>query len=116
MSAWQSEMTPHDWQYVMDKQKENNMGVPYSHISLEEGDSNRKSYEKLRIGLDTVKEILDKVQTNWKGISKEWCSCNYQTDSYSFHIPPNKYCPLCKATINNDHYHCGVCSKILQVG
>ena len=86
------------------------MGVPYSHISPEEGEVNRK------FNMDTVQEILDQVEVNWKGISIDWCSCNYANDSYSFHIPPNKYCPICNATIDNDHYHCGACSKVTQVG
>jgi len=86
------------------------MGIPYSHISLEEGEGNRK------FNLGKVQEILDKVQVNWEGISKEWCSCPYGADGYDMHIPPNKHCPLCKATIDNDHYHCGACSKVSQVG
>jgi len=112
MSTWESEMTPKEWESIM--------GVPYSHISLEEGEANRKFNMERGMkkpwNMEKVQQVLDKVQPNWEAISREWCSCNYHIDSYSFHVPPNKHCPLCKAIIDNDHYHCGACSKVTQVG
>ena len=67
--------------------------------------------------MNKVQEVLDQVQVNWKAISTEWCTCAMRKDgSYDFHIAPNENCPVCKATIDNDHYHCGVCSKVTQVG
>jgi len=102
MSTWESEMTPKEWEDVM--------GVPYSHISMEEGEANRK------FNMDKVKEVLDQIKINWEAASTEWCSCPHGTNGYDSHIPPNISCPICKASIDNDHYHCGVCSKISQVG
>ena len=71
------------------------MGVPYSHISPEEQVSNR---------------LLNSV--------KEWCTCDLDTESaYTFHVPANRFCALCKGTNERqDHYHCGVCVKLVQVG
>jgi hypothetical protein len=71
------------------------MGVPYSHISLEEQEANKKFNE-----------------------IKEWCTCNSDTESaYTFHVPSNRFCSLCKVTNERqDHYHCGVCCKLTQVG
>ena len=67
--------------------------------------------------MEKVQEVLDKVQINWEAIGTEWCSCTMRKDgSYDFHIAPNETCPVCKAAIDNDHYHCGVCSKVTQVG
>jgi len=48
MSTWESEMTTKEW--------ENVMGVPYSHISPEEGEANRQ------FNMAKVKEILDQTQ------------------------------------------------------
>lgn len=74
--------------------------------------------------MEKVQQVLDRVQTNWDTLAKEWCTCsqdgeglwNGASEGYTFHCPPNLKCPLCKASIDNDHYHCGVCSKISQVG
>ena len=48
----------------------------------------------------------------------DWCSCNLDTESaYTFHVPANRFCALCKSTNERlDHYHCGVCIKLTQVG
>ena len=71
------------------------MGVPYSHISPEEQVTNR---------------MLNKI--------KEWCTCNLDTElAYTLHVPSNRFCSLCKGTNERqDHYHCGVCCKLTQVG
>ena len=71
------------------------MGVPYSHISPEEQVTNR---------------MLNKI--------KEWCTCNLDTElAYTLHVPSNRFCSLCKSTNERlDHYHCGVCCKLTQVG
>ena len=51
-----------------------------------------------------------------------WCSCTEKDINWdighSFHISPNVYCPLCKdePPLNNDHYHCHVCTKLPQIG
>jgi hypothetical protein len=74
--------------------------------------------------MEKVQQVLDRVQTNWDTLAKEWCTCsqdgeglwNGASEGYTFHCPPNLKCPLCKVSIDNDHYHCGVCSKISQVG
>ena len=64
-----------------------------------------------------VQEVLDQVEINWEAVSTEWCSCELREDgAYDFHIAPNQICPVCKASIDNDHYHCGICSKVTQVG
>lgn len=53
---------------------------------------------------------------------KHWCSCEYNDESYAFHIPPYKVCAICKGVrkdegiMKQDHYHCGVCSKLTQIG
>ena len=65
---------------------------------------------------DTVEQIMNHMNTKWEGLSQEWCTCSQGNEGYTFHCPPNLKCPLCKATIDNDHYHCGVCAKISQVG
>ena len=48
----------------------------------------------------------------------EWCVCTLDAKSaYDFHVPANRFCPLCKGTNKRyDHYHCGVCVKLTQVG
>lgn len=48
----------------------------------------------------------------------EWCSCDTMfEDVYSFHVGPNLYCGICKSSgCDNDHYHCGYCLKLSQVG
>ena len=67
--------------------------------------------------MDKVNELLEKVEINWEAISREWCNCDMRGDgSYDFHVPPNETCPICKASIDNDHYHCGACSRVTQVG
>lgn len=65
---------------------------------------------------DIAQQILNSLDVNWTEVSKAWCSCEYSEDTYAWHIPPNKHCGICKSSIDNDHYHCGVCSKTSQVG
>ena len=71
---------------------------------------------------DTVEQIMNHMNTNWDKLSQEWCTCSEDvalssiSGGYTFYCPPNLECPLCKVSINNDHYHCGVCAKISQVG
>jgi len=112
MSTWESEMTPKEWEDVM--------GVPYSHISLEEQEANRKFNEQKGMEEpwtnDKVQQVLSQVESNWSQLAREWCNCVDYNGDYTFFVPPNRHCSLCKATINNDHYHCGACSKISQVG
>ena len=103
MSTWESEMTSEEWEKVM--------GVSYSHISLDEQKVNRQ------FNLDMVQNLLDKLQVNWEAVAKEWCSCELDPEElYALHIPPNKRCAICKSIMDNDHYHCGVCSKVCLVG
>jgi len=91
MSTWESEMTPKEWEGVM--------GVPYSHISPEE-------------------QVANLILNNKMKKRIEWCTCNLDTESaYTFHVPGNRFCSLCKSTNERqDHYHCGVCGKLTQVG
>ena len=54
--------------------------------------------------------------------AKKWCSCNLGQEGYDFHVPPNKECVICKVErqddgkMDNDHYHCGACLKLSQIG
>jgi len=64
-----------------------------------------------------VQEVLDQVEINWEAVSTEWCDCTMREDgTYDFHIAPNQLCPVCKDSIDNDHYYCGICSRVTQVG
>jgi len=53
---------------------------------------------------------------------KNWCSCNLGQEAYGFHVPPNKECAICARVrrddgkMDNDHYHCGACMKLSQIG
>ena len=51
-------------------------------------------------------------------IMMSWCNCDSMfEDSYHFHLAPNQFCSICKKTdFNADHYHCGYCLKLSQVG
>ena len=67
--------------------------------------------------MDKVQEVLDQVEVNWEAVSTESCTCEMRKEgAYDFHIAQNETCPVCKDSIDNDHYHCGVCSKVTQVG
>ena len=63
----------------------------------------------------------------------EWCECfennlveEYDIASYSFLVPPDKDCSICpkdrgkewfvEDTIILDHYHCTICTKLIQIG
>ena len=59
---------------------------------------------------------LKKEGKDWIMEAKKWCSCNLGEEAYSYHIPPDKDCAICRVTIDNDHYHCGACLKLSQIG
>ena len=61
-------------------------------------------------------EQLQKI--DWAEMTRRWCSCDSMyEDLYSFHEPPFKFCLICKTDeCDNDHYHCGSCLKLSQVG
>ena len=65
---------------------------------------------------DIVRQLMNHMNCHWEVVSKEWCNCDYHVEAYDIHIPPNKECPLCHSSIDNDHYHCGTCSKVSQIG
>ena len=49
---------------------------------------------------------------------KSWCNCDSMfEDFYHFHITPKQFCGICKRDgFKKDHYHCGYCLKLSQVG
>ncbi|GIT01608.1 MAG: hypothetical protein Ct9H300mP11_00800 [Chloroflexota bacterium] len=49
---------------------------------------------------------------------RSWCKCDSMfEDFYHFHVAPNQFCSICqKDEFNADHYHCGYCLKLSQVG
>ena len=66
--------------------------------------------------IDKVQHIMNHLGTDWKSMAKNWCECDNINNTFDFHIPPNRWCALCKEKINNDHYHCGECSRLSQIG
>lgn len=48
---------------------------------------------------------------------KNWCNCDTLESIYDIHIAPNTYCLVCKIDdYDDDHYHCGTCLKLTQIG
>ena len=103
--------------------RKEDMGVAYSHLTKEEMERNRKLNEgrgarKVEgtttiFPLEKAKEEVD----DWlRKEAKKWCSCNLGQEGYDFHVSPNKHCGICKEEIDNDHYHCGACLKLSQIG
>jgi len=100
------------------------MGVSYSHLTKEEiarnlkfnEGSGAKKMEATNLGFDSL-ERTRKELGDWLGREEtKWCICNMGQEGYDYHIPPNKECAICKDKIDNDHYHCGACLQLSQIG
>ena len=46
-------------------------------------------------------------------IKKLWCRCIDPKPETSHYIRQEQICPICERWNPKDHYHCGICSKIL---
>ncbi|GIS93500.1 MAG: hypothetical protein CM1200mP22_07370 [Dehalococcoidia bacterium] len=83
----------------------------------------RLIYKRLADGIDSrarpegnpIMGIADRTKLE---AIKSWCSCDSMfEDYYHFHVGPREFCTICKSdSLNNDHYHCGYCLKLSQVG
>jgi len=107
------------------------MGVPYSHLTKEEIAKNLRFNEgrgakKVEM---TRKDIGDRLEKEgMKGrleegkpfksfdVSGKWCTCNMGEVTYNYHIPSLQFCVLCRVELDNDHYHCGACMRLSQIG
>ena len=49
-------------------------------------------------------------------VTGKWCTCNMGLDSYDYHVPHLQFCVLCRVELDNDHYHCGACMRLSQIG
>jgi len=113
------------------------MGVPYSHLTQEEIERNlqfnagrgARKMEGTNFMERTRKDIGDRLEKEgMKGrleegkpfkpfdVSGKWCTCNMGEESYTFYIPSLQFCVLCRVELDNDHYHCGACMRLSQIG
>ena len=46
-------------------------------------------------------------------IKQLWCKWTDPKKELSHYVSKDKVCPICDRVNPKDHYHCGVCSKIL---
>ena len=97
------------------------MGVPYSHLTLEEMEGNRKFNEGRGQGkMEGKQEVNGRLEEGYQfkpyDVHGKWCGCNLLDEAYTYHVPPLQFCVLCRVELDNDHYHCGACLKLSQIG
>jgi len=65
---------------------------------------------------DSIDELISLGQCKCELSDEEFLTI--ERGPFFFKVPPMSYCQLCKLILSSkhEHYHCGICSYISQIG